>query len=385
MSVVVRKLATVFVLAALCMTSTGCWSATEIQSNGYAKALGLDYNDGIFTVYVQLLEFVTLARADSGGSGKEPNLWVGVGKGKTLDIAINELFRTAQMHMTWGHVTAVILSERLLESDKLKGVIDMINRFPESRYTTWVYGTKEPIKDLLSTNSIFNESPLTSILHNPLPSYKDDSLYPPVLGFQFITKLNGPEAEAYLPNLTLNKQDWSVNKRERPLFKIDGAFFEHHGTFAYLPHKRLAGFSWMQPQMRKSPAEIEEDGTIYGSLSVGLPKIKVIPIVEGDEVRFRIKAKYMAALYEYIEPISYEKMVDLIEKKLKKQIFDTYQAGIQQGVDVYGLQEKLYRSNSAAWKKASNNGTVMFLTEDSLESVSVKLRVAYNGKYKRRT
>ncbi|GGG75250.1 Ger(x)C family spore germination protein [Paenibacillus radicis (ex Gao et al. 2016)] len=380
-----RRIALLLLSAVLIFLTTGCWSATEIQSNSYAKALGLDYTDGIYTVYVQMLEFSTVAKGEGGGGGKVPNIWLGHGSGKTLDMAINELYRTAQMHITWGHITSIVFSERLLESGNLHKVLDMISRYPESRYTTWVYGTRDSIEELLSTNTIFNESPLSSILHDPLPSYKDESLYPPVLALRFIAELNGKQNRAYLPNVVINKRDWTVNEREQSLHRIDGAFFEREGKFIYMSHKKLIGFPYLQQKMRRVQVLLEDEkGVIYGSVSVAFPNLKITPVVKGTDVTFRVKARYMAALYEYIEPMSYEDMVRLCEKEVQQYIKTTYEAGIQTGVDVFGLEEKLYRKYPKVWKEVSKNGTAMFLDEHSLAKIDVDVSIAYNGKYKRR-
>ncbi|GAS85075.1 Ger(x)C family spore germination protein [Paenibacillus amylolyticus] len=370
----------------MCVMTSGCWSAFEIQQVDYAKAFGIDYKDGMYHLYVQTLDFASVAKSESSAkSADTPPVWVGHADGKTLSLALNELFRTAQLHMAWGHVTAIVMAEGVLTSKHIKEVFDMLGRFPESRYTTWVYGTREPLEKILSATSIYNMSPLDSILHNPLPTYMEESLYPPVLSFQLIATHNDPATTTYLPSIALNNTQWSENQKKHDLFLVEGAFFERTGVnFEFLPRSQLPGYHWLIKDMRRAPLLVQKDGTIYGALSVGLPKIKIKPVIQGEEVKFNIDAQYLTALYEYLVPTSYEEMIQISEVKLREQIMQTYRHGLERGVDIYGLQEKLYRKNPKLWRKLSNNGSKMMLTEDSIQDLKIHLTIPYTGKYKRK-
>lgn len=77
------RLLSLVVAVGVCMTITGCWSATEVQNASYAKAIGIDYKDNKFIIYVQLLDFSNIAKSEAGGKANEKAIvWVGKGKGK---------------------------------------------------------------------------------------------------------------------------------------------------------------------------------------------------------------------------------------------------------------------------------------------------------------
>ncbi|PWW01259.1 Ger(x)C family germination protein [Paenibacillus cellulosilyticus] len=369
----------------LCLVLAGCWSSSEIQSVMYVKAIGLDYKGGNFHIYVQTFDFSSVAKTDSSGKANEsPGIWVGHGKGKTMNLAINNLYQTAQMHMAWGHVTAMVLSESLLNSNYVEGVLDMINRYPEARYTTWVFGTRMPIDKLFTVTSIFNMSPLESILHNPLPSFREDSLLRPLQTMTFMADLHARSSRAYLPSISYNDKSWNQNENSHDLLFLEGVFFERNdSTPGYVNKNRLFGFSLMDSNMRKAPLMIEQNGVPIGVISIGLPKIKIKPIVRGNEVHFKIKASYYGSLYEYLEPMSYEEMAKLTADTAKKYIMNTYIEALKKNIDVYNLENRLYRKHPKLWRKLSNNGSVLILNENSIESLDVKVRIIYNGKYKR--
>ena len=370
----------------LVIMTTGCWSAYEIQQVDYAKAIGIDFKDGMYHIYVQTLDFSSIAKSESSSKTAEaPPIWVGHAEGKTMSLAMNELWRASQLHIAWGHVTAIVLADGVLNNKHIKDVFDMLGRFPEARYTTWVYGTREPLLDILSTASIYNLSPLDSILHNPLPSYMENSLFAPVLSFELIATHNDPATTTYLPVISLNKELWLQNKKEHDLFLIEGAFFERTGkNFEFMSHNDLPGYHWLVKGMRRAPLLIQKDNVIYGALSVGLPTIKIKPIIHGDHVTFSIDAKYLTALYEYLVPMPYDEMTRVSEDKLKEQIMETYRHGLERGVDVFGLQEKLYRKDPKLWHKLSGDGEKLILSEDSIEELNIHLTIPYTGKYKRK-
>lgn len=67
----------------MCVMTSGCWSAFEIQQVDYAKAFGIDYKDGMYHLYVQTLDFASVAKSESSTkSADTPPVWVGHAEGK---------------------------------------------------------------------------------------------------------------------------------------------------------------------------------------------------------------------------------------------------------------------------------------------------------------
>jgi spore germination protein KC len=56
----------------LLLTLTGCWSRYEVQNMNYATAVGIDYVDGQYTLYVQLLDFSTVAKLEGQQKRSSP-------------------------------------------------------------------------------------------------------------------------------------------------------------------------------------------------------------------------------------------------------------------------------------------------------------------------
>lgn len=379
------RISAILAAALTLLTLSGCWSGKEIQIQAYAKAIGVDHVDNEYIVYVQMLDFKSIAKMEGGSSTEEASVWVGKGHGATFNMAINDLYKTVQLPISWGHVTAILLSDNMLRMEDNK-IGEMMNRYPEVRYNAWVYGTKGSIEELLSATPMFQLSPLSSILHSPEKNYGQYSMFPPVLFFQYLANVNEPAISAYLPSLTLNNEQWKENDKSHRQLMINGAFFEANNvTKGFLSTRKLDGYHLLQENMHRSPLNIERDGIMYGEISIGEPHITIKPIIQGSDVKFRIKAKYLSAMYEYLQPISNDEMTAIATEIIKGQIMGSYKEGLKIGVDIYGLEDTLYRHNPGLWKKLTNNGQHLLLDEQSIEKLDINLDILYNGKFKRRT
>ncbi|MGO4548119.1 Ger(x)C family spore germination protein [Paenibacillus sp. 2TAB23] len=378
-----RLLALLGALAAL-LTLPGCWSATEIQSVSYVKAMGIDFVDHQFNVYIQLLDFSNIAKTEAGGKANEQAVvWIGKGKGESLVSAITDLFKTAQFKLSWGHVSSIILTERALKA-KGDSLAEMINRYPEIRYNAWIYGTRSPLEKLLAATPFFKLSPLASIMHDPQSNYEQNSTYPPMLFFKYISIFNEPSATAYLPSLSLNDTQWQESNVGKPMLMINGAFFEYGNQIkGFISRAKLEGYHWLVPSMESAPLIIKKEGNVYGQLIILRPKIKITPLVQGEDVRLRIKVSYVGGMFEYLAEMPYAEMTHIAEETIKKQIMDTYKEGLKIGVDPFELGHKLRLKHPKLWKKLSNDGKELVIHADSIEALNVKVNIIYNGKFKR--
>ncbi|RJE88695.1 Ger(x)C family spore germination protein [Paenibacillus sp. 1011MAR3C5] len=379
-----KSLSAALTLALCAMALSGCWSASDVESKSFAKALGIDYENNEFVVYTQMLDFSNIAKSDTGGKGTvDPTSYIGHGRGSTLNNAINNMYRTAQIPITWGHVSAVILTERALKSKGIK-MIDMLNRYPELRYNLWIYATKDPVEKLLTTFSLYKMSSLYTILHNPLPNYKQYSVIKPIEMFRYIADYNEPALTASLPIIGLNEEMWKEEQDPMHMLSMTGIYYiGTNGDMAFIRYAKLNGHHWMQKGMNRAPLTVEKDGIEYANLSIGRPEIVIKPIVEGNEVYYDISLKLIGAMYEYNEPLNYSEMVQIAEDTVEKQIRSVFQEGVKHGIDIFNLGQSLWKKDVKEWKRLSQNGAKIVVHAHAIRNLQVKLSIPYNGKYKR--
>src|SRR5690606_10896768 len=109
----------------------GCWSRYEVQNLNYVTAVGIDYADGQYIIYPQLLDFSTVAKLEGQQKVDQPPVWVGRGKGISFTEAANDLYSTAQQRIHWGQISSILFSERLLQERKVGEVLELLNRYRE--------------------------------------------------------------------------------------------------------------------------------------------------------------------------------------------------------------------------------------------------------------
>ncbi len=99
---------------------------------------------------------------------------------------------------------ALVLSENAMKHG-MKEIYDMLNRYREVRYNILMYGTNEPLHEILIQKSILNFSPLDTLMDLPYQIYSQRSFILPEYGYKIIAQMNEPSGLAMIPCLTLDR------------------------------------------------------------------------------------------------------------------------------------------------------------------------------------
>lgn len=63
----IRSVAGLYILMiSLSLLLTGCWDIREVQDINYISAIGVDYKDGEYIIYAQMLDFSSVAKQEGG-------------------------------------------------------------------------------------------------------------------------------------------------------------------------------------------------------------------------------------------------------------------------------------------------------------------------------
>ncbi|MCZ8515368.1 Ger(x)C family spore germination protein [Paenibacillus filicis] len=364
---------------------TGCWNSKEIQKMAYVTAIGLDYENGKYITYVQVLNFSNIARGETGEVGKNVPAWIGKGEGVTVTESFNSIYSTSQLRIFWGHVKAIVVSERFLKnSERVKEAYDMLNRYREVRYNILLYGTKEPLRDILSQKSILNLSPLDTLMDTYAQMYSQRSFILPTYGYKIIAQFNEPAVSATLPSLSIDRKSWSEDKRERPMFRIDGAYYFHAQQLTgWLSEKDLEGYRWLQTKLERSPINIPDNSSPDAAVVLIKPNVHFQYVVKHGKPYFSIHLTMMAYVDEMVRNLSKKQIEEKSAQVIKVQIIETYNKGLSIQADVLKLGEYLYRENPKLWQSLHHDGELI-IEPDSLDSIDVKVTLMHTGKYKGR-
>lgn len=361
---------------------TGCWDAKEIQHISYVTAIGIDYEKNRFIVYAQMLDFTSVAKQEGGKPSEVAHVWVSKTSGISLNEAIDKLYRSAQQLFYYSHINAIIYSENALRNagDVL---FDLTNRYREIRYTKWAFGSRAPMEQLLSTTPFFNESPLSSVLHEPKESYRQNSYIMPLQFQRFISYYYEKGKTSYLPTLALNRSTWKDNRKKHTLLEVNGSFFmDHQGKMkGFLSHEDLIGLRWFNPDTVRTPLFLSKNGKFAATIVLRKPKVSIEPVKDGGKLTFRVHIRLTGSVNELGQTIAEAELQELAQKQVIKEIKDTYANGLKHQIDLYQLGYALYLHDPATWKTYFGPKQAFPLQADSLEPLTVTVTIENTGKY----
>ncbi|QJD82599.1 Ger(x)C family spore germination protein [Cohnella herbarum] len=378
-----RRLKLILPFLGLSLLLTACWDIKSLQDVNYFTGIGIDYSDNTYKVYVQQLDFASVAKSEGGGKSDKPaTVWIGSAEGKSISQAIVELYQTTQQTVFWGHLNAIVLSESTLKHGELLGVIDSLIRYPEIRYTPWVYGTKADISDLFTTKPFFNLSPINSILHSPETNYNQRPIIAPMRLSQFIREMREPGQTALLPSLNVSDKTWKRNEKPDPKLEIDGIFaIRNVGYTSWVNDKELLGIRWLVNKSQGSRITLNQGDQTIAELKLAKPKSKVrVDMVNGAPV-FKVGIKVSAAIIELWEMRSEADLEQLAGQLIAEQVRTALRVGINKKVDLLNLEHDFYRKKYNDWNKLTSAGKSPLLPIN-LGEVKVSVKIVQSGMYK---
>lgn len=377
-----RKRAVLLLLLLLtgCFFLSGCWDIKTIQGVNYVTALGIDYADGQYTVYTQLINFASTSKQE-GAQISKTEQWVGKGKGVSVLEAINDMYQASQQPTMWSHVIAVVLSERVLDKG-IAEIKDSLFRFREIRYVPWAFGTSEPIDSLFSQTGMFGKPAIHTVLEEPQNITKQLSWFRPVRLQQLVYTAQEPAGTIMLPCITVAKRTWSEKGRPQELLTVNGAYALYKGeNKGYFPNESLKGLVWTNPKTTRYSVAVKREGQFVGTVSLAKPKIQIVRRFEKGVPRLSISVSVKGYLSEQMQPIAPDELSKLASQTIERDIRATYGAGMLKKTDLFSLEEEVYRKNIRFWKTWENAGNSP-LKADNLEKVTVRIKIKHSGTYR---
>jgi len=366
------------------LTATACnHDIGEIENQNFATAIGVDYRDGEYFVYIQLLGLSSVAKSE-GGDKAPPVVYISETSGKTFIDAFFKAYHTAQERILWAHVTAIVLNESVLEKG-MGSVFDGLTRYYEFRPTPWIFATKSPMVEILSTEGFFNQSSLDTILHSPESSYEQSSTIKPIKLNQFAREFFDPGRTTYIPSLSINDTQWKKNTKNEGTLTIDGAYFLANQKYkGYFPYDQLKGMRWITPETIRASILLptEKDPEFITVLEDQI--VKISPEKQNGNFRFNLLylANGIVSNRMKNNTIQVDAMEDYVQKGIISEVRQLYQLGLEHHVDFLNLEHQLYRKYHHDWKKLKNSDSL--LREDSIMSIEAHITLEHSGSFKNR-
>ena len=372
-----RRLSQLFLILSIFVLLTGCWDYKDIQDIHYVTTLGVDYVDGKYEVYVQLVDLSGVAKQEVKSS--EPGkVYVGKHSGKSIAEAINHLYQSAQQRLYLGQVSTFVLTDRALKHN-INDIIDAAFRYNLIRYSSNIFATKKPLEELFSIKGFFNLTPLYSELHFPKAVYENISLITPMSLRTFISTYRDVSITTILPTISWSEDDWTEDKKKRKTFMIDGAFVHYYKkSLQWYSIDDLKGIRWVTEETNRTPLEFKKsEGTNYISLSH--PKVKIKSFIKDNEAKFDLDIHINGSILEMSKKEPLESFENVVQDYIRKEIEQTYEIGLKRNGDPLGLGQKLYRKELKYWKAKGFKEPKDYLNENSIENIKITVNLTNSG------
>lgn len=364
-----RKL--IFLLLFTMAVLSGCWDSNEPERMLYINGIGVDFKDGQYELYAQIIDFTNVAKSEQPLSD-QPQVEVGYATGKTVDEAIFELYHSIDQKVFWGHMSYIVVSEEVMKNVELSPIIDLFIRYRETRYQIWVYTTKDSVEDVLLLRPVINRAITLSKLGDPENSFKQESFIDPINIRKVIIDMNEPSHEAMIPLIRID-ENWSSIKESIKAPVLAGVgVATPNGFKGFMEGDDVRGMQWMSNDTERGQITFTDDSDEAITVNVEKVKVKVEPVVHGEQIFFDVDVELEATLSVIEGNVTIDEIREGIIKKVKKEITKTYETALKKDIDIYRLSEQVYRKNLKAWKQHHIDGKVE-LHEDSIRKLNVKL------------
>lgn len=376
-----KTLKLLLVIVSLSLLLAGCWDSNEPERQFYVLGVGIDYKEGKYEVYLQVISFGNVAKSEQVNQDLTQAV-IGYATGENLYDVFFELYQSLDETLYWGHFTFLVLSEESLNDHRINAIFDIFTRFSDTRYTSWVYVTDENIKDILLTVPALERGVTLTKLADPLNRHKQSSVVEPINIRKLVLGLNEPSHEVNIPYIKMT-EDWVTEKGPDNITEITGVGIVDRKKFkGFIRGDQALGFRWLSHETQRAQISLKMGQGANDYISAVLEKLNftIKPIVNGKDVKFDIEIIADAVMVNNIfKPLNNTEVQEAVEKQVKKEIEDTFTAGLELGADVYHLSGALYRNDVKLWKEIHTDGQIP-LSEDSIRNVKVTLNKIGSGR-----
>lgn len=360
----------------------GCWDANEPDKMVYVQGLGIDYQDGKYHLYLQLMDFSTLAKVDSPGqSSGEGVSEIGFASGVSFDDAIFKLYKISQRRIHFGHLNSIFLTKDALNQNGLQEVADLFDRFFLTHYRMWIYSTEDSPEDILSIDPPLQMSPYFSRLANPEESFEQASYIRPIDMRETIILNNEPPYEIFIPYVRRNIGRWKKDEKSKEMGIIDGVSIIFNDKYqGSLTGEDAAGLKWIAKEFNRMGITLKTGEDSTAGLTVKKRKVWIEPVNINGEPQFDIHIKVKAVINKLNRYENIEELAISAEKKIAAEVKRTYLSALKLNSDIYRLSGILYRKHFSVWKKIQKNGKIP-LEKDSIRKINVEVEIMDSGNH----
>lgn len=357
-----------FVILFAILLLSGCGHMVEIQYQAYAVGIGVDYKEEKFHVYLQFMDFSNLAKTEGSSINIEKPVWIGAGKGNTIDEALIDIYKGMQIKVNYDQMQIFLFSKNAIDH-KLNDIIESLDTNFNFRLSGYVYGTEENLQEILTSKMPFYYPYITSHLAQPLDTHSLASDLPPLETEEMIIRSTEKTKMLIIPKVVMNKNIIHKDTHILPVPVIKGAYFNRgYDYLGSINKEDLTGYIKFNSNSERSLIHLyydESDSTPI-SIEVRDPKDKKSVKKEDGQERYQLTIKVSVILREGAENRDPLKVEKRFIEEVKKDVMASINKAKNIGADIYQFEDYLYRHEHKLWEENKHDSMLEAFTIDDI-------------------
>lgn len=365
-----KKIASLFIIIGIMVTTTSCQSKVDIQDLAIVMAMAVDYNDqGKYRVVYQIFTASTFP----GGSGVSLESSSGgvvvptfQGIGGTLAEAMHDMEERIGKNIHFGQIKVVIIGQKAGERG-ISPIIDALSRLPEIKTNVPIYVTKGEAKKII-TQKTHEDTITANVIDNMVLRQIYAGMHPVVYLAHIADELSSKHN--VVPVLGVINTSEKINVSDSSIFKLDGmAVFREDKLIGYLDQKITLGYQYIKGDAKvfTTPVRLRDGHKATLRLHGCKSKIKTVITNGKPEVYINLDVKSIlmdiTGERDFLKnPELLQELESLHEKMVKDTVNETIRAAKDDvKIDFLGVGDVIYRQHPKEYEKIKDKWQELFL------------------------
>ncbi|MFC3040731.1 Ger(x)C family spore germination protein [Virgibacillus xinjiangensis] len=376
-------------ITSLALLLPGCWDARELTDLSITTALGIDKQDGQYTVTAQILnpgevagETVTTRTAVS----------IYTMTGDTLFEAIRKLTTVSPRRLYLAHLRMVVFGEEIAR-EGVSDVLDFLSRDHDMRTDFYFAVAREnTAENLLKVMTPLEQIPADKMAGMLETTERSWASVGSTSIDELIASMSSTGKEANITGIVISG-DPDVGTNLDNVERIDSITMLEAKGMGIFQNDRLIG--WMNEEQSQTVNILNskvtntvtwvpcgEDGKITAEVFEINPEIT--GTVEGDQPKIKVKVTEEADIADVACVINLRdpKKINELEKGFEESLQKKWKKSVDEirglGTDVFGFGEVIRRANLDYWKKVEDDWGEIFANELEVE-LEVEFQIKKTG------
>lgn len=400
-----RRAALGGILLALVLVAGGCWDRKEINELALVSAVGIDKVDGRFVVTAEFFHAAAIESGGgwmggtAGGGAAGRVVIIGVGSGDTLLAAIRELALKVPRRVFFAHTAVAVIGEELARSG-IREVLDLWDRSPELRRTTFLLVTRGQAQRVISSSQSGLERTIgrevlgiarevqrdghgrVTRMHDALLAIGDKTRSivlgviqlspepepPPKVLTAVVGAAGGTSVAPVVVTRTIRLNGAAAFRNDKLAYWLDAR--ETRGLLWITNRVKTAVVSVTAPGSESAEATIEitrSSSSIKSEIKDGSPIITIAAKIEGN-------LGDISGTSNPTKPAQWKSLERRAATAIKNEMLSVIARAKKEKTDIFGFGEAVHRQHPKEWRKMKENWQEIFADMPVKFDIRVSLR-----------